>query len=122
MTFDVFKDEVDDDGKPKESSDPTHILVPEVVREKRIHFFKVPRLGSFLAIKLEYNSCLFVDSYNEGIKDYMSMKTRIAEQDEAKKEHEEKERERKEECEANDQEYVRDPGSWVDIKPKPFKR
>lgn len=35
-----------------------HIYVPEVVREKKMHFYRVPRLGAFLAIPLEYNSCL----------------------------------------------------------------
>lgn len=35
-----------------------HIYVSEVVREPRIHFYKVPRLGSFLAIPLIYKSCL----------------------------------------------------------------
>ena len=78
LTFDVFKDDVDDEGKVIEKDDPAHVLVPEVVREPRIHFFQVPRLGSYLAIRLEYNSCLLVDSYNEGIKDYTSMKQRLA--------------------------------------------
>jgi len=35
-----------------------HIYVPEVVREPKMHFYKVPRLGAFLAIPLEYKSCL----------------------------------------------------------------
>jgi hypothetical protein len=36
-----------------------HTYVKEVVRESRIHFQKVPRLGSFMAIPLIYESCLF---------------------------------------------------------------
>ena len=102
------------------SEDLNHILVKEVVREPRIHFFKVPRLGSYMAIRLEYDSCLFTESYNDGIKDALSVKERLKEQDDQKKEHEEKERDRKEECEANDQEYVYDAGNWPEIKPKPF--
>ena len=74
LTFDVFQDAVDEEGKVIEKDDPTHVLVPEVVREPRIHFYKVPRLGSYLAIRLEYNSCLLVDSFNEGLSDYMGMK------------------------------------------------
>jgi len=65
---------VDEEGKVIEKDDPTHVLVPEVVREPRIHFYKVPRLGSYLAIRLEYSSCLLVDSFNEGLSDYMGMK------------------------------------------------
>ena len=120
LTFDVFNDKVDEDGKPIEQEDLEHVLIKEVVREPRIHFFKVPRLGSYLAIRLEYNSCLSVEAYNDGIKDALSVKERLKEQEDQKREHDEKERDRKEECEANDQEYVRDDGTWPEIKPKPF--
>ena len=34
-----------------------HIYVKEVVRENRMHFYRVPRLGCFMAIPLIYNSC-----------------------------------------------------------------
>lgn len=49
---------------PKEPEEilPKYIYVKEVVREPRMHFFKVPRLGSYLAIKLEYESCLFEEA------------------------------------------------------------
>ena len=120
LTFDVFEDKVDEDGKPIVQENPQHILVKEVVREPRIHFFKVPRLGSYMAIRLEYNSCLFTEAYADGIKDALSCKERMKEQEEQKREHDEKEKDRKEECEANDTEYVRDDGNWPEIKPKPF--
>lgn len=120
LTFDVFEDKVDEDGKPIVHENLQHILVKEVVREPRIHFFKVPRLGSYMAIRLEYNSCLFTEAYADGIKDALSCKERMKEQEDHKREHEEKEKDRKEECEANDTEYVRDDGNWPDIKPKPF--
>lgn len=48
---------------PKEKL-PKHIFVPEVVREDRIHYFDVPKLGSYLAIKLEYNSCLSEEAFD----------------------------------------------------------
>ena len=61
LTFDVFNDRpaTDDQGEPIVYEDLEHVLVKEVVREPRIHFYKVPRLGSYLAIRLEYNSCLY---------------------------------------------------------------
>lgn len=37
---------------------PSYLMIPEVVCQKDIKFFKVPRLGSYLAIKLEYQSCI----------------------------------------------------------------
>jgi len=120
LTFDVFEDKLDDEGKPIVRDDLEHVLVKEVVREPRIHFFKVPRLGSYLAIRLEYQSCLSVEAYNDGVRDALSCRERLKEQEEQKREHDEREKDRKEECEANDQEYVRDEGNWPKIKPKPF--
>ena len=120
LTFDVFNDKLDEEGKVIEKEDLDHVLIKEVVREPRIHFFKVPRLGSYMAIRLEYDSCLFVEAYNDGIRDALSCKDRLKEQEEHKKEHEEKEKDRKEECEANDQVYERDEGTWPDVKPKAF--
>ena len=35
-----------------------HKYVKDVVREKKIHFWLVPRLGSFMAVPLTYKSCL----------------------------------------------------------------
>ena len=48
-----------EEGEPVKKQDtkeklPRHILVPEVVREPKMHFYKVPKLGSYLAVKLEY--------------------------------------------------------------------
>ena len=71
------------------------MLVKEVVREPRIHFFKVPKLGSYLAIRLEYNSCLLVESYNDGVRDAITVKDKLAEQEEAKRKHEEDEEDRR---------------------------
>jgi hypothetical protein len=49
---------------------PKHILIPEVVREENMHYYEVPRLGSYLAIKLEYDSCMHTESFDKGLKDY----------------------------------------------------
>lgn len=35
-----------------------HLYVPEVVREPRLDFQRVPRLGSYMAVPLVYKSCL----------------------------------------------------------------
>lgn len=91
----MFTDKTDEEGKVIEQEDLPHVLVREVVREPRIHFFKVPKLGSYMAIRLEYDSCLFVESYNDGIRDAISCRERMVEQDEAKRKHEEEEEDRK---------------------------
>lgn len=54
---------------------PRHIYVKEVVREPRIHFYNVPRLGSYLAIKLEYSSCLSEEAFDFSIQNYLEVDT-----------------------------------------------
>ena len=44
-----------------------HIYVKEVVREPRMHFYKVPRLGSFMAVPLIYKSCLLEGSLDTAV-------------------------------------------------------
>lgn len=88
VTFGLFQEEAKEEEEVKEEEeeedkiDPgkykappkpkplRHILVPEVVREPKIHYYTVPRLGSYLAIKLEYNSCLFEEAFDEAVADY----------------------------------------------------
>lgn len=49
---------------------PKHIVIDEVVREPKMYYYQVPRLGSYMAIKLVYNSCLFEDAYDDAIANY----------------------------------------------------
>ena len=88
MTYDLFRDEdkdekeptaeeeePDEEGKPIEKVEklPKFIIIPEVVREPRIHYYDVPKLGSYLAIKLEYESCLFEEAFDAGLQDYIEV-------------------------------------------------
>ena len=47
-----------------------HKYVPEVVRNPNMHYWRVPRLGSYMAIPLVYRSCLSVASYTQAVDDY----------------------------------------------------
>lgn len=40
-----------------------------MVKEARMHFFKVPKLGSYLAVKLEYETCIFEEALDAGVLD-----------------------------------------------------
>ena len=120
LTFDVFNDKPEEEGK-EPSTDPEHILIKEVVREPRMHFFKVPRLGSYLAVRLEYDSCLSIDAYDAGVKDAISVKERIQEQEDQKKAHDDQEAARMQECKDNEMSYTRDDGNWPEINLKPFQ-
>lgn len=49
---------------------PKHIFVPDVVREKDMFYYKFPRLGSYMAVKLEFNSCLSEMAFDAAIENY----------------------------------------------------
>ncbi len=53
-----------------------HIYIKEVVREPRMSFYKVPRLGAFLAVPIVYNSCLTPDALENAIQDYYETQVR----------------------------------------------
>lgn len=58
---------------------PKHIVVNELVREPKMHYYDVPKLGSYLAIKLEYKTCLFEESYDEAVKESLRVEGERAE-------------------------------------------
>jgi hypothetical protein len=55
-----------------------HIYVKEVVREPRMNFQRVPKLGSFMAIPLVYKSCLFDEALNEAVTNFQEVSVKIA--------------------------------------------
>ena len=67
-------------AKPAKEKLPKHILVPEVVREDRIHYYDVPKLGSYLAVKLEYESCLSEAAFDAALANYIEVEHQRAEQ------------------------------------------
>lgn len=54
----------------EENGYPKHLIIKEVVKEPKIHFYKVPRLGSYVAVKLEYDSCLFESAFDAAVENY----------------------------------------------------
>lgn len=63
--------------------------VAEVVTEPKIHYWRVPRLGSFMCIPLIYNSCLFEESVDNALSDFVSKQKERDAQDAERKEFEE---------------------------------
>ncbi len=51
--------------------------MPEVVRDPKVHFYKVPKLGSYMAIRLEYSSCLFEEAFDAGVVDLIEVNERL---------------------------------------------
>jgi len=139
LTFDVFKEdeeqppaeeenaEEEEDGvekPPKEPEEvfPKHVYVAEVVREPRMHYYRVPRLGCYLAIKLEYESCLFEEALDAAVADYLDVQTRKEEQDKEKQEYFSKMQSDRDEGreEAQEEGQTAEEKEWVDIEPAPY--
>ena len=50
-----------------------HLYIPEVVREKRMHFQRVPRLGSYMAVPLVYDHCLTDHALDAAVADFLEV-------------------------------------------------
>lgn len=82
ITHDVFiekeEEEKPEDEEPLINADaeedilktfPNWVYVKEVVREPRIQFQRVPKLGCFMSVPLVYKSCLFDESLETLVSD-----------------------------------------------------
>ena len=86
VTFKLFQDDQTHatnpcifDGTDGPDGMPKHILIDQVVRNKDIHYYQVPKLGSYLAIKLEYMTCLFEEAYDAAVENYTSINDQMKE-------------------------------------------
>lgn len=89
-----------------------------------MHFFKVPKLGSYLAIRLEYKSCLYEEALDSAVTDYLDVKERQRIQEEEKrsfleKQHDDKDHEDPDQTVNSS--VLATSRKWEEIKPKPFK-
>lgn len=91
----------------------------QVVREPKMKFFKVPRLGSYLAIRLSYQSCLSEKAIEEAIADKVDVERRREEQEAEKKAHEEDIEAAKEAEDENAAEELEEK-VWEEIQEKDF--
>ena len=121
------EDEEDEEGekkpkvkKPEVEKLPRHALVEEVVREPKIHFYTVPRLGSYLAIKLEFSSCLFEEAFDAAVVEYQEVENRKNAQDAERKEWEEAQAQLKAEKEEAGEEWEAEEREWAVVEPAPF--
>lgn len=66
VTYSLYKEEVTEEGEEKKEP-KKFIYIPEVTKEKNIHYFNIPRLGSYFAVKLFYNSYLNEKKFRDAI-------------------------------------------------------
>lgn len=140
VTFDVFKDdeevpeneeqqqqqEVGEENENEEQQQvyqepkekfPKYIYVKEVVRNDKMHFFRVPKLGAYLAIRLEYDSCQSETALDNAIVDFVEVRQRQKEQDEEKRQYYDK---MSDEVNEDNEEVKIEERQWEDIQRKPF--
>jgi len=72
----------DDADGPDLLDSVKHIFVKEVVRDPKMHYWRVPRLGSYMAIPLVYRSALSVHSFKKAVTDLEEHTARQKAQDE----------------------------------------
>lgn len=97
-----------------------HVYVNEVVREGKMHFYRVPRLGAYMAIPLEYYSCLSQKALDLSITDYQAYQKACEELEKSKKEWDEENEKFKEEKERAGEPYIPEERTWPVITEKPF--
>lgn len=113
----------EEEGEEKPETDAKDILktnphkyVSHVVRQKDIHFWTVPRLGSFMAIPLTYQSCMSDESLDAAIADWAEVSKRIEAQDAKKVEWEEEQAQVKEQKISAGDAYEEPETDWEDIQ------
>ena len=97
-----------------------HLFIKEVVREPRMHFYRVPRLGSFMAVPLEYESCLSAAALDAAVADSLQLRKAREEQEKLKLEWEEDQEKIRDEKERAGEVYVPEPKEWDKLEEKPF--
>jgi len=86
-----------------------------------MHYYEVPKLGSYFAVRLEYQSCLFEESFDEAIKEHKRVATERAAQMAEKMEFDESQADLKREKEENGEQFIPEEREWPDINPEPYK-
>ena len=87
----------------------------DVVNDKRIKFFDVPKLGAYFAVPLIYKSCLFEASFDAGVDDALECKKLRAIQEEEKQKSEHASNKEEEE-EKVYEEIIEAPYKTVEVK------
>jgi hypothetical protein len=123
----VVEDEEDEEAAATQANTQADILktfkhkfVEEVVCEPKMHYWNVPRLGSFMAIPFVYKSCLSESSLDSALLDYIEVLKRNEVQDaEIAEWNEEQEAVKEDKLKAGEKFYPEDK-EWEDIKTNSF--
>lgn len=86
-----------------------------------MHFYQVPRLGSYFAIKLEYNSCLYEDAFDKAVIDYGNVMDKNEGIEKLKKEDEAEDEKYAKEDKAKGKVYKKPKRHYQTYQPSAFK-
>ena len=121
-TYSIWKEEEPVADDPEEGHEKTlkkekakMISVDDVVNDRRIKFFDVPKLGAYFAIPLTYKSCLSESSFDAGVEDNLECR-RLKAQQEEEKQKSEHQSNKEEEEEKVYEEIVESPYKVFDVK------
>lgn len=93
-----------------------YVYVPEVVREARMHYWIVPRLGSFMAVPLVYKSCLNIESFDKAVEDIVAYNEAVNAQEEEKRAFEAAQAALQAEKAAANEEFEPEEREWLEIE------
>ncbi len=135
LTHDVFKEtsageepaeeEEAAEGAPPKSTDildtyKGFVYVPEVVRNQRVHYQKVPRLGCYMAVPLVYQSCLSDEALAQLVEDTQAYNAAVEEQQKEVEAYETELQARREAAEEAKEPFEEEEKEWEEIaKPTP---
>ena len=85
-----------------------------------MHFYRVPRLGAFMVVPLDYESCLSAKALDQAVADMANVKKLKEEQDKERAEWEEEQAKLREEREKNGEPWEPEHRDWPLIAAQPF--
>ena len=110
-------------AEEKGEDEEPHLFVEDIVREGRMKFFEVPRLGSFLAIPLNYENCESESAFDKGLANhYDCEEKRNTQREEREKFEEELKEKREQHAESGAEEpFVEEKREWEEIQEDEFE-
>ena len=97
-----------------------HVYVPEVVREDKMWFQTVPRLGAFMSVPIIYDSCLSDEALDSAITDYLKVTAENERLDKELEIHEAEQQQKADTAAANGETYEKEVKEIVKEELQPF--
>lgn len=67
ITAAVFKEQEVPSGEDDAPLPPTYVYVPDLIKEPRMSYFRLPKLGAYIAYPLKYKSYLKEEFFNDAL-------------------------------------------------------